>query len=47
MSDPANPNANKRRNAYLAMMKQLELEPHMVQIEEVDGSLKKLGAQVP
>ena len=43
MSDPANPNANKRRNAYLAMMKQLELEPHMVQIEGSGWEFEEIG----
>ena len=43
MRDPANPNANKRRNAYLAMMKQLELEPHMVQIEGSGWEFEEIG----
>ena len=43
MSDPANPNAKKRRNAYLAMMKQLELEPHMVQIEGSGWDFEEIG----
>lgn len=54
MRHPANPNANKRRNAYLQMMQRLELEPHVIKIdgegwyfEEIgrQGGLKVLGAK--
>ena len=33
MRNPANPNANKRRNAYLKIMKKLKLNPEIIKIE--------------
>lgn len=51
MKDPANPNAGKRRTAYLDKMRELGHEPHLIQVggqgwafEEIgrDGALKVL-----
>jgi DNA-binding LacI/PurR family transcriptional regulator len=43
MKYPANPNANKRRNAYLEKMEQLGLEPHVFQIEGRGWAFEEIG----
>ncbi len=45
MRQPANPNANKRRNAYLDMMARLELEPHVLQIDGTGWAFEEIGRQ--
>ena len=45
MKDPANPNANKRRHAYLEMMRRLDLEPHLVKIDGTGWDSRKLVAR--
>lgn len=43
MRTPANPNANKRRNAYLEVMQQLGQEPHVVKIEGEGWAFEEIG----
>ena len=43
MRTPANPNANKRREAYLSMMDRLGLEPHVIQIEGTGWAFEEIG----
>jgi DNA-binding LacI/PurR family transcriptional regulator len=43
MKQPANPNANKRRNAYIEMMKGLNLTPHIIQIEGTGWAFEEIG----
>ena len=43
MRDPANPNANKRSHAYLQMMDQLGLEPHLVKIDGAGWGFEEIG----
>ena len=43
MRNPANPNANKRRDAYLEMMRRLDLEPHLVQIDGNGWGFEEIG----
>jgi len=43
MRHPANPNANKRRDAYLSIMKDLQLEPHVVSIEGTGWGFEEIG----
>lgn len=45
MRHPANPNANKRRDAYLGMMKRLQLEPHVIRIEGSGWGFEEIGRQ--
>jgi DNA-binding LacI/PurR family transcriptional regulator len=45
MRNPANPNANKRRNAYLGMMERLGLEPHVIKIEGTGWGFEEIGRQ--
>ncbi len=45
MRDPANPNANKRRNAYLSMMSRLGLEAHVVKIDGTGWAFEEIGRQ--
>ncbi len=45
MRHPANPNANKRRTAYLEMMERLGLEPHVVKIEGTGWNFEEIGRQ--
>lgn len=45
MRDPANPNANKRRHAYIEMMKRLNLEPHIVKIDGTGWGFEEIGRQ--
>lgn len=43
MKNPANPNANKRRNAYLQMAEMLRFEPHVIQVEGVGWAFEEIG----
>ena len=43
MRTPANPNANKRRAAYLAKMEALGLEPRLIQIEGEGWAFEDIG----
>lgn len=45
MARPANPNANKRRNAYLESMNKLGLEPHVISIEGDGWGFEEVGFQ--
>ena len=45
MKNPANPNANKRREAYLKMMERLNLDPHVVSIDGEGWSFEEIGRQ--
>lgn len=45
MRHPANPNANKRRLAYLDMMERLKFEPHVIQIEGRGWGFEEIGRQ--
>ena len=45
MKDPANPNANKRRLAYLDIMQRLNLPPHIVNIAGTGWSFEEIGRQ--
>lgn len=43
MRNPANPNANKRRDAYLSVMKDLKLEPHVIGIDGTGWGFEEIG----
>ena len=43
MRTPANPNANKRRHAYLEMMERLGFAPHVIQIEGQGWRFEEIG----
>ncbi|MCB4379903.1 LacI family transcriptional regulator [Synechococcus sp. MU1644] len=43
MKHPANPNANKRRRAYLDMMERLQLEPHVMQVDGSGWAFEEIG----
>lgn len=43
MRTPANPNANKRRKAYLEMMDRLGFEPHVIKIEGEGWGFEEIG----
>jgi len=43
MRHPANPNANKRRTAYLNMMERLKLEPHVIRIGGTGWGFEEIG----
>ncbi len=45
MRNPANPNANKRRHAYVKMMERLGLEPHVIRIEGSGWGFEEIGRQ--
>lgn len=45
MRHPANPNANKRRIAYLDMMERLQFEPHVVRIDGTGWGFEEIGRQ--
>ncbi|QMU59088.1 MAG: substrate-binding domain-containing protein [Boseongicola sp.] len=45
MRHPANPNANKRRLAYLELMKRHGLEPQVVQVEGAGWSFEEIGRE--
>lgn len=43
MRTPANPNANKRRNAYVAIMDSLGLEPHVIKVDGEGWAFEEIG----
>lgn len=43
MRTPANPNANKRREAYIAMMERLGLEPNVIKIAGEGWAFEEIG----
>ncbi|KPP87928.1 MAG: LacI family transcriptional regulator [Rhodobacteraceae bacterium HLUCCA08] len=43
MRTPANPNANKRRNAYIATMERLGYEPHVISIDGEGWAFEEIG----
>lgn len=45
MRHPANPNANKRRDAYLSIMERLQLESHVISIEGKGWRFEEIGHQ--
>lgn len=45
MRTPANPNANKRRIAYLSMMERLGLEPHVIKVDGTGWGFEEIGKQ--
>ena len=45
MRHPANPNANKRRKAYLDMMERLGLEPHIIRVDGAGWNFEEIGRQ--
>ncbi|MDD9923631.1 MAG: LacI family DNA-binding transcriptional regulator [Boseongicola sp.] len=45
MRNPANPNANKRRNAYLEVMQSIGLEPNVVSIDGEGWGFEEIGRQ--
>lgn len=45
MRTPANPNANKRRLAYLDMMERLGLEPNVIKIDGEGWAFEEIGRQ--
>ncbi len=45
MRTPANPNANKRRTAYIQMMERLGFEPVLIQVEGEGWAFEEIGRQ--
>ncbi len=45
MRTPANPNANKRRDAYLQMMAKIGLEPNVFKIDGTGWAFEEIGRQ--
>ncbi|PWQ96732.1 LacI family DNA-binding transcriptional regulator [Leucothrix pacifica] len=45
MKHPANPNANKRREAYLSIMHDLDFEPHVVSLDGTGWGFEEIGHQ--
>lgn len=43
MRNPVNPNANNRRNAYLKIMQDLKLEPHLIRAKGTGWELEEIG----
>lgn len=43
MRHPANPNANKRREAYLSKMQELGLEPHVIKVPGEGWDFEEIG----
>ncbi|MEP1934433.1 MAG: LacI family DNA-binding transcriptional regulator [Roseibium sp.] len=43
MQTPANPNANKRRTAYLEVMQQLGLEPQVIKVDGEGWAFEEIG----
>lgn len=43
MAHPANPNANKRREAYVSVMEALGLEPHVLKVEGEGWDFERIG----
>ncbi|MCG6883747.1 MAG: LacI family transcriptional regulator [Silicimonas sp.] len=45
MRTPANPNANKRRIAYLDMMEEVGMEPHVIKVDGEGWAFEEIGRQ--
>lgn len=45
MRTPANPNANKRRKAYVDVMERLGFEPHIIKIDGTGWAFEEIGRQ--
>lgn len=45
MRNPANPNANKRRHAYIRVMESMGLEPHVVSVAGEGWGFEEIGRQ--
>ena len=45
MRYPTNPNAKKRRDAYLNVMRELKLEPHIISVEGIGWGFEEIGHQ--
>jgi DNA-binding LacI/PurR family transcriptional regulator len=45
MRNPANPNANKRRNAYIHIMEEAGLEPQVISVEGEGWGFEEIGRQ--
>ncbi|MEP2424384.1 MAG: LacI family DNA-binding transcriptional regulator, partial [Tateyamaria sp.] len=45
MRTPANPNANKRRKAYIAIMEQLGLDPQIIKVDGEGWAFEEIGYQ--
>ncbi|MEM9127063.1 MAG: LacI family DNA-binding transcriptional regulator [Pseudomonadota bacterium] len=45
MRTPANPNANKRRKAYIQVMERLGFDPHVIKIEGEGWAFEEIGKQ--
>ncbi|WP_209506822.1 MULTISPECIES: LacI family DNA-binding transcriptional regulator [unclassified Ruegeria] len=45
MRTPANPNANKRRKAYIEVMERLGFEPHVIKIDGEGWAFEEIGHQ--
>ena len=45
MRTPANPNANKRRNAYIKVMEEIGADPHIIKIDGEGWSFEEIGRQ--
>lgn len=43
MRNPANPNANKRRRAYIRLMEEAGLEPHVIKVEGEGWGFEEIG----
>ncbi|EFL90801.1 LacI family DNA-binding transcriptional regulator [Ahrensia sp. R2A130] len=43
--EPVNPNANKRRNAYIETMKQLGHEPMVIQVDRSEWDFERIGLE--
>jgi DNA-binding LacI/PurR family transcriptional regulator len=43
MRTPANPNANKRRKAYIEVMERLGFEPHVIKIDGEGWAFEEIG----
>jgi DNA-binding LacI/PurR family transcriptional regulator len=43
MRTPPNPNANKRRHAYISMMERLKLKPEVIQVEGDGWAFEEIG----
>lgn len=43
MRTPANPNANKRRRAYIEMMERLGFEPHVIKVDGEGWAFEEIG----
>ena len=43
MKSPINPNANKRRAAYIAAMERLEHKPHLIQVDGEGWNFEEIG----